>query len=46
MDAVELPLPAAVVTKMMRSSNCSGGGVSTVALLGSKSESFHPDKGA
>ncbi|KAJ0811179.1 hypothetical protein HanPSC8_Chr17g0747881 [Helianthus annuus] len=51
MDAVELPLPAAVVTKIMRSSGCSGGGgISRVELLGSKSEretsssSFHPDK--
>lgn len=51
MDAVELPLPAAIVTKHMRSSGCSGGGgVTRVELLGSKSEretcssSFHPDK--
>lgn len=57
MDAVELPLPAAVVTKIMRSSSCSGGGgggggVSRVDLLGTKSmdrqtfnSSFHPEKG-
>lgn len=51
MDAVELPLPAAIVTKIMRSSGCSGGsGVTRVELLGSKSEreacssSFHPEK--
>ncbi|KAI3812900.1 hypothetical protein L1987_17613 [Smallanthus sonchifolius] len=51
MDAVELPLPAAIVTKIMRSSGCSGGGgVNRVELLGAKSEretcssSFHPEK--
>lgn len=51
MDAVELPLPAAIVTKIMRSSGCSGGGgVTRVELLGSQSErepcssSFHPEK--
>ncbi|KVH95401.1 hypothetical protein Ccrd_002562 [Cynara cardunculus var. scolymus] len=50
MDAVELPLPAAIVTKIMRSSGCSGGGgVTRVELLGNQSEretcssSFHPD---
>ncbi|KAK9053116.1 hypothetical protein SSX86_029746 [Deinandra increscens subsp. villosa] len=49
MDAVELPLPAAIVTKIMRSPGCSGGGGggSRVELLGTKSEretSFHPEK--
>ncbi|KAK1438592.1 hypothetical protein QVD17_04401 [Tagetes erecta] len=48
MDAVELPLPAAVITKIMRSSGCSG--VSRVDLLGTKSDrqtfnsSFHQEK--
>lgn len=51
MDAVELPLPAVIVTRIMRSSGCSGGGgVTRVELLGSQSErepcssSFHPEK--
>lgn len=51
MDSVELPLPAAIVTKIMRSSGCSGGGgVTRVELLGSQSEretcssSYHPEK--
>ncbi|KAL4570733.1 hypothetical protein LXL04_026394 [Taraxacum kok-saghyz] len=51
MDSVELPLPATIVTKIMRSSGCSGGGgVTMVELLGSQSEretcssSFHPEK--
>lgn len=52
MDAVELPLPAAIVTKIMRSSGCGGGGgVTRVELLGNQSEretcssSFLPEKG-
>lgn len=51
MDAVELPLPAAIVTKIMRSSGCGGGGgVTRVELLGNQSEretcssSFLPEK--
>ncbi|KAI7741982.1 hypothetical protein M8C21_008695 [Ambrosia artemisiifolia] len=46
MDAVELPLPAAVVTNIMRSSACSAaaGGITRLDLLLTKSEStsFHP----
>ncbi|XP_071705331.1 uncharacterized protein [Rutidosis leptorrhynchoides] len=50
MDAVELPLPDAIVTQIMKPSGCSGGAVNRAELLGNKSEhescssSFHPDK--
>ncbi|XP_071693769.1 uncharacterized protein [Rutidosis leptorrhynchoides] len=50
MDAVELSYPATIVTQIMRSTGCSGGAVTSVELLGHKSElkscssSLHPDK--